>query len=535
MQYDARYVSNKSTILNLNMHLNIPSTASFKVCLFVARIENAPMDPNTSAIQADFNNGGQMMRTILKSRLPNIPIVEKNAMIDNIDSMTCSLIDSANYNDLVNFKLPWNMNEYTDPDAQYLSNPRIKTHRMVTSNEVCGSDMNSSYLKKEKVDVNGKDLTLTRVALCQLAEWTNSSGVFQTKMVPCSLFTFTFEDNQDRIKKCICIIDALCSALRRELLIFSMPSTGNIVVCFTKFGNRCDIGLSALTETVPYYMKQMRFRNWEEVKKEIIGEYTRKNEISIMDGLEDYLEKDTYIGKNMESSRMIRLDSNDQITIDKIYELNLSTSEKIVLDSYFKYGKDSQKKIEIIRDCIKFLTSIVIKLKIQQAISNRVILGNPVEPDKIQQLNLTEDEKNVLIEYFNSLQITDANKSAIITKLKLEQTFVHYILKQINLSIKAERLTHKFISKLKSEVELTKLFNLLNEKITSMSPSKYKTLKARTTWKRSISKVLTKNKTKRHHSPKTTWKRIIGNVISQNKTRRRSKGIRLSEISIHDK
>ena len=63
----------------------------------------------------------------------------------------------------------------------------------------------------------------------------------------------------------------------------------------------------------------------------------------------------------------------------------------------------------------------------------------------------------------------------------------------------------------------------------------YKTLKARTTWKRAISKVLTKNKTKREHSPKTTWKRIIGKVISQNKTKRRSKGVRLSEISIHDK
>jgi hypothetical protein len=127
----------------------------------------------------------------------------------------------------------------------------------------------------------------------------------------------------------------------------------------------------------------------------------------------------------------------------------------------------------------------------------------------------------------------------IFIKLKSEQILVRYILKQINLSIKSMHLTHKFVSKLKSEVELTKLFNLLNESITRTSPSKnkqvYKTLKARTTWKRAISKVLTKNKTKREHSPKTTWKRIIGKVISQNKTKRRSKGVRLSEISIHDK
>ena len=544
----SRFVSNKSVILdNLNVNLDIPLNATFKLCLFVARIENATMDSPTSAIQSDFNNRGQMIRDILKSRLPKMDANKKNAIISNIDFMTCSLIDSGDYDDLVNFNLPWNMREYTHPDAQDVTNPRMQTSETISYNRVCGSSMNSSYLKRKTVTVNGKKLTLTRVVLCQVAEWIDKNGVNQTKTIPCTFFTFSFEDNKDTQKKCICIVDSLCSVLRSELLIYTFPPTGNMVVCFTKFGNQCDIGLSALTKAVSYYMKEMRFRNWEEVKQDIIDQdrrYDRTNEASIMDGLDDYLDVDTYIGKTIKSSRMIRQESNDEITSDKINELNLEQSDKFILSTYFKYGKDPQRKLEFIKMYIKLLTNIIIELKIQQAISSKVILwieqstDNLVEPAKIQKLNLTEDEKRGLIEYFNLSKDANPNDpllNEILTKLKLERETVSYILKQIKLNIKSTRLTKKFVSKLKSEVEWTKLSNALNEGIKTMSPSKqvYKTLKARTTWKRAISKVLTNNKTKRENSPKTTWKRIINKVISQNKTKRSS--IRLNDISVHDK
>jgi len=552
MQELARFVSNKSDILNkLNVNLDIPLNATFKLCLFVARIENASMDSPTTAIQADFNNRGQMIRDILKSRLPKMDVNKKNAIISNIDSMTCSLIDSGDYDDLVNFNLPWNMKEYTHPDAQDVTNPRIQTSETISYNRVCGSSMNSSYLKRKTVTVNGKKLNLTRVVLCNVAEWVDENGVNQTKTLPCTFFTFSFEDNKDIQKKCICIVDSLCSVLRSELLIYTFPSTGNMVVCFTKFGNQCDIGLSALTKAVSYYMKEMRFRNWEEVKQDMLGDqttrYDRTNEVSIMDGLDDYLDVDTYIGKTIKSSRMIRQESNDEITPDKIDELNLPFFDKFVLDTYFKYGKDPQRKLEYIKKYIKLLTNIIIELKIQQAISAKVILwidqsiDNLVEPVKIQKLNLTEDEKTVLIEYFNASQNPNPNDpllNEISTKLKSERETVGYILKQIKLNIKSTRLTKRFVSKLKSEVEWTKLSNALNEGIKTISPSKqvYKTLKARTTWKRAIGKVLTNNKTKRENNPKTTWKRIITKVISQNKTKRSSnRGIHLNEISIHDK
>ena len=544
----SRFVSNKSVILdNLNVNLDIPLNATFKLCLFVARIENATMDSPTSAIQSDFNNRGQMIRDILKSRLPKMDANKKNAIISNIDFMTCSLIDSGDYDDLVNFNLPWNMREYTHPDAQDVTNPRMQTSETISYNRVCGSSMNSSYLKRKTVTVNGKKLTLTRVVLCQVAEWIDKNGVNQTKTIPCTFFTFSFEDNKDTQKKCICIVDSLCSVLRSELLIYTFPPTGNMVVCFTKFGNQCDIGLSALTKAVSYYMKEMRFRNWEEVKQDIIDQdrrYDRTNEASIMDGLDDYLDVDTYIGKKIKSSRMIRQESNDEITSDKINELNLEQSDKFILSTYFKYGKDPQRKLEFIQMYIKLLTNIIIELKIQQAISSKVVLwidqstDNLVEPEKIQKLNLTEDQKRGLIEYFNLSKDANPNDpllNEILTKLELERETVSYILKQIKLNIKSTRLTKKFVSKLKSEVEWTKLSNALNEGIKTMSPSKqvYKTLKARTTWKRAISKVLTNNKTKRENSPKTTWKRIINKVISQNKTKRSS--IRLNDISVHDK
>ena len=55
---------------------------------------------------------------------------------------------------------------------------------------------------------------------------------------------------------------------------------------------------------------------------------------------------------------------------------------------------------------------------------------NLVEPEKIQKLNLTEDQKRGLIEYFNLSK--DANQNdpllnEILTKLELERETVSYI------------------------------------------------------------------------------------------------------------